>query len=285
MNEMEGYRQLDLHEIHDRILDVMTFLHEFCEKNHIRYYVAYGSLIGAIRHKGFIPWDDDFDIQMPREDYIRFQKLFKEQCGNNSRYKLCTRANTQNYYFGIGRFCDQSFRYVTSIKTIEKFEQGIFVDIYPLDRYGNTVKQAEKLKHKARAYNTNYTIYVNKKSSSSNKLVQICKVGLHYIMHMMYGEKYSERIDDKIYQYIKVHTTESDRYIGVVCWDQKVVTYDKSWFEKRILADFEDRKFWIPKEYDAVLRASYGDYMTLPPEEQRVMTHDYKIYEKIKDQS
>lgn len=276
-------KELNLNEIHERITDLMLFFHNFCEEYNLRYYVAYGSLIGAIRHKGFIPWDDDFDIQMPREDFTKMLSIFKDKYEKDKRYKMCSRSNTLNYYYGIPRLCDQRFVFKSTNSNIEETEMGIFIDIYPLDNYGNTFKEADKLKRKARFLNTMYTIYINKKSASKSKPVKIARALIHKFLHVLYGSHFNKKIDNKIYNNIKKKTHSSDKYIGVICWDYKTVPYEKSWFEKRILADFEDKKFWIPAEYDKVLRKSYGDYMKLPPEDQRVATHYYKIYEKIEE--
>lgn len=280
---MSAGRELNLEEIHEKICELMVFFHDFCEKHHLRYYLSYGSLIGAIRHKGFIPWDDDFDVQMPREDFLNFLEMFEKEYGSSRIYKVCTRANTSNYYFGIPRLCDQRFKYVTQIEALEPFEQGIFIDIYPLDNYGNTLEEAGRLKKQARMINRDFTIYVNRRSASS-KWKTPFKMITHKLLHMKYGDCFPQKVDRMIYDKIKSQTSDKDRYIGVICWEQKVVAYEREWFAKRILVDFEKYQFWVPEKYDEILKKSYGNYMELPPEDQRVMTHNYKIYEKTESE-
>ena len=95
-------QDLTLEEIHREILNMMDYIHKLCEENGITYYVGFGSLIGAIRHNGFIPWDDDFDIMMPRADVEKFKEIFLKT--GHPYYRLCDRKNTKNYYYGIPRF-------------------------------------------------------------------------------------------------------------------------------------------------------------------------------------
>lgn len=283
MNSNELGRELSLNEIHEKICNLMSIFHEFCEKHHLTYYISYGTLIGAIRHKGFIPWDDDFDVQMPREDFNMFLKLFQDEYANSTIYKLCTRANTKNYYYGIPRLCDQRYKYVCTDKSVQPFDLGIFIDIYPLDNFCNSCDEALKLVKQVSRANNEFAIYINK-SSSSNKLKTPIKILCHYFLRIKYGQNYPQKIDNMIYEKIKKHTNEKNKYIGLVCWTNKAVTYERQWFEKRVLVDFEKHKFWAPEKYDEVLRITYGDYMILPPEEKRVMTHDYKIFERKKSE-
>ena len=282
MEKNEG-RELDLEEIHEKICDLMCMFHDFCEKHQLRYYLAYGTLIGAIRHKGFIPWDDDFDVQMPREDFIKFVSLFKKEYADSKIYKLCSRANTENYYFGIPRLCDQRFKYVTTKTTILPFDLGVFIDIYPLDNYGDTREEAARLKKQARQLNAKYSVYINKTSSSS-KLKTPLRAVCHKLLHIRYGKDFPQKIDSMIYENIKKQTSDKNKYIGVICWDSGTVSYEREWFKNRVLVDFENHKFWAPEKYDEVLRITYGDYMIPPPEEKRVMTHDYKIFERNKSE-
>ena len=96
-------RKLNLQEIHEVTLDVMDRIHRICEENDIRYTLMFGTLIGALRHQGFIPWDDDFDICMLREDYNRFCEITGWEKG---RYRLANRLLTKDYYYGISRYYD-----------------------------------------------------------------------------------------------------------------------------------------------------------------------------------
>ena len=270
-------RELTLQEIHRETLEMMDFIHRTCEENGIRYNLAYGTLIGAIRHNGFIPWDDDFDIQMTRENAEKFRQVM--QGINHPYYRLCDRRNTENYYYGIPRFSDSRFRYVTTKKGIRQFDNGLFIDIYPLDNFGNTYEEAKRLKRKIVRVNTLYDIWVNGDNARGGA-VALAQGIIHAAVRMIYGNRYSERIDDKVLGIIRRNTSDSDRQIGEVCWDPQIVPYRREWFGELEKHAFEDREYWIPKAYDALLREEYGDYMQLPPEEKRTAQHDYRILQE-----
>lgn len=273
-------KKLTLNEIHVRTLEIMDFIHNFCEQNNIKYVLGYGTLLGAIRHKGFIPWDDDFDIQMPRSDFNKFCELFqKEKCGY---FKLVCRANDKGYTNGIPRVFDNRFIYesVGEKKTgVVISNMGIFIDIYPFDNFGNDKACAHRLTKMIKRINFLYTIYVNK-YSVGNVARKIIRSVVHYILRAIYGTHYNEKVDEKIYKIIKKHTDVSDKFVGQATWEVGENQFDKSWFSDRLLAPYEDRMYWIPKDYDNILRKSYGDYMILPPESQRRSYHGYNIYLK-----
>ena len=276
---MNDYKELSLQEIHLATLNVMDYIHQFCEDNHIRYFLAYGTLIGAVRHKGFIPWDDDFDIIMLREDYDKFNRLMEIE--NNQVFQLVSRKNNKRYANGIPRVIDTRYLLIPTdlLGRQEDPQLGVFIDVYPFDYFGNNADEANRVMRRIKFENTLYSVYVNRRTNKSlfHKMI---RCGLHYFLRVIYGKKYNEKIDDKITGIIKKKTGEDDRYLGQVTWEPSKNQFSKEWFVERQLMQFEDRYYWGPSKYDDILKVSYGDYMKLPPEEKRHPYHNYKIVQK-----
>ena len=134
--------ELSLAEIQNKSLEVLIKFDELCAQNDFKYWLTYGTLIGAIRHDGFIPWDDDIDVMMPRDDFNRFIKFAIEHEEDLYPFKIHNRANTKNYWYGIPRFSNMKYKYIVEDNYEKPFDIGVFIDIYPLDNYGNTKKEA-----------------------------------------------------------------------------------------------------------------------------------------------
>lgn len=127
---------LELSEIHQVTIGVVKKIIDICKNQNIKYFVMYGSLIGAVRHKGFIPWDDDFDIIMLRPEYERFMNYCYTHKEELKPYQLINRYTNENYPFNISRFCDCRYEMIRDDGE-ENAGMGIFVDIYPFDGLGN----------------------------------------------------------------------------------------------------------------------------------------------------
>ena len=142
-------KELTLREIQLGELGVLKKLKEICEDQGLRYFLFFGTLLGAIRHKGFIPWDDDVDVGMPREDYEKLLGYFRENSDALLPFRLMHFSTNENYIYPIARICDT--RYQVDYSETKEYGLGLFIDIYPFDGWGDTEEDGERIYRQAAA--------------------------------------------------------------------------------------------------------------------------------------
>jgi len=270
---------LNLEEIQKHSVEILYALDEICRQEGIKYFLAYGTLLGAVRHNGFIPWDDDIDVQMPREDYDRFE----EYCINHSEelypLALFSQKTVSNYPYVIDRLCDT--RYSIRRDDYEDCGMGLFVDIYPLDGMGNTINEAVSIERRVHPLSSMFC-------QSSKKYIRIgrtrkkWKIIAKYLTFNYSKIKGKSYFGEKIDAISKEHNYDDSEYVGCVVWRTygKRDIYRKEWMDELIEHKFEDKMLMIPKHYDSILSQIYGDYMTMPPAEKRNPHHFYKAYKR-----
>lgn len=252
--------EISLEERKQIQLKMLIEIDEFCRKNKIRYTLAYGTLIGAIRHKGFIPWDDDVDIMMPLPDLIRFKKQFssKTMC-------YCDVDIEKKYQFAFSRIANtETFNKEGLISKT----YGICIDLYPVLGLPDTIPKVNNFFIKAR-------IELERRL----KIIQLRKriIKVLPLMSIPYFNKAMKRFRDFMFQYPYEGSKLYFTYGGPI--DMRNV-FDFDLFEEMIEVTFEGHTFLAISKFDNFLRQYYGDYMRLPPEEQRVPYHGGKYYWK-----
>lgn len=266
MNKVE----LSLEQIQERILGVLIYLDEICRENGITYYLSGGTMLGAVREKGFIPWDDDADIMLPREDYMRLIGLLQKK--QDPRFKLCCSLyNDDDYPYGY------LYDTMTEVKNtyVADSTVGLGVDIFPMDGLPESM-----LLTKLHYYRI-WGLWALLRSTSRetfrpNERNRILKQILKSFAVRIGGNKIAKRLDAVAGK----RKYNSSKYIGVAImqnymWKERV---PRKAFKHVKKIPFETEQFPVPTGYDEYLSSIYGDYMTPPDGSARKPHHNRKVY-------
>lgn len=259
-----------LQELKQIELEIMKCIHDFCIKNEIEYNLAFGSLIGAVRHNGFIPWDDDIDICMLRSDYQRFRKEFPTYAKNHGLY-VAANDTSPLYLRAMAKVCDER---TLLVEPEYQFSEpiGVFVDVFPVD--GTPDNKILRYLHIKRIRLLTLCFFAGLKKDEYFTEKRISKKVLRTISKII-GLKRIEKMIEASSSKYKAKPT--GYVIASAAW---LRSYRFSDLRPVHLAKFEDAEFFIPDNYDSMLRKAYGDYMKLPPEEQRIPHHVMNTYWK-----
>lgn len=267
--------ELTLREIQLGELEILKQFKRICEEQNLQYYLFYGTLLGAVRHGGFIPWDDDVDVAMPRNDYEKFIAYCKENTENLKPLELLHYSTNSEYIYPIARLNDT--RYTTVYKNVDDYGLGLFIDIYPFDGCGNSEEEA---------YNYLTSIHRSKlfiASAGTNHFEKSRKRGFINNLKKLLGYLWAHAVGanaliSKLDSYVQSKTIDNCNYVACCVWTAEKNYYSKDILKEQTVAYFENESFFIPKYFDAVLKHDYGDYLKLPDEDDRIPHHEYQTY-------
>jgi len=267
----------DISEIQQMELGIMEYIHEVCQKIGVKYFLAYGSLIGAVRHQGFIPWDDDMDICMLRDDYEKLQDYMIAH--PDERYELMSYKNNVNYVYPFMKVQDNHTYLVEEDVRIDS-DMGIYVDIFPVDGYEDDQAFKDKMTKiiKKRQLSCYTFKGITNTKSLVNSIIRYISVIIFYFTNT---NKYVSQIDE-LAKSRKVEDYELVDY--VVYKDMNKPVWKREWLEQVEAGSFEGKEFMIPKHYHEILTSDYGNYMQLPPVEQQVSHHNFKLWKITENQ-
>ena len=265
-----GLKRLTGDEFKACLVQELSWFNNFCKENNIRYYLFFGTLIGAARHKGFIPWDDDIDIIVPRNDYKRLISIFK----NDGRYKLMCRELISEYEFPFAKLIDSNTLLIQNYGYHEKVDLGAYIDVFVLDGLPDDEKEAMKHIALAKKMVRKWSVTYRRIIRGRQTIVKDCLRYLWYLPNHIRGYKYYlnelERIGN-------MYPVKEGGKVANLTYPIVTGLYHMEDFET-IDGEFEGHSFCIPKGYDRLLTTTYGNWRQLPPVEKRISIHEFDCY-------
>lgn len=251
------------------LIDLLVEFDRVCRKYSLRYWLSFGGLLGIVRHQGFIPWDDDLDVCMPREDYEKLKTIKSEF---STPYFLQIPFDDNEYIFSWIKLRNSNTTAVSKNCRYLNFNQGCFLDVFPVDNcdFKDVESNYNKIKKLLITNGTTIRRTLPKPTPEDLKRFQ------------EYPYEYPKTVFEKIESIAQSHNSEQcDLCIVAVCtmynWDK--FTFEKKDFEELIDVDFYGHKISIPKNYDAILRRTYNDYLIFPPIENRGVRHSDIVFD------
>lgn len=265
-------KKMQTKELQQIELKILISFDKICRENGIKYSLGAGTMIGAVRHKGFIPWDDDIDVFMVREEYDRFVNIIRKKCGMlQGGYKVLLPEADGYPYPYIKIINTHTILYE---KDTNREKIGVYIDVFPVDYCAQTQKEALKI---VKAQKRLFTIFCRDKyRHESNNLYYLLK-NLYLFFFKLFH--FNINIERRLLQRMNEFSHNKPMpYSGTLVWatSEKDV-YPTEYFESYTEMKFENYSFMIFSQYDAILKHRYGNYMELPPKKKRV-GHEPEAY-------
>lgn len=267
-------RKMTNEEVRNIQIDILDVVSSFCDDNHIKYWIDSGTLLGAVRHKGYIPWDDDIDIGMLRPDFDKFMIAFN--ANRNDKYKFVSGEITDDFNAAHGKVLDTST--ILYEPDINGFKLAVNIDVFVYDNAPDDDKLVKKMFDKRDFYRflSEYR-YLGRINENNTFAQRIIKRVFFFFLHLFPKDHFVKKMARNARRYQNVRTPRIGNFTA---YSRTVCRVDA--FDNTIPMEFEGKVYQAPKGWDDMLKAMFGDYMTLPPVEKRI-PHSYVAFVKDKE--
>lgn len=266
---MEDNKEVDLKQLQKKCLEITLVFKDFCERHGLLFYLCGGGCIGAIRHKGFIPWDDDIDVFMPREDYEKMCKLWVEEM-DQGKYRL-SRSDSEHFERSqLTAITDEDTTFIKERQMDLEVAHGVRLEVLPLDGC-----PSGRFKRKMQLFwGLVYQIYINQEApTSKGRLLEWIGRAMLFVVP---GWKRRYRMARLAERKMSKYPIDECDHITELCvrYHYMVNEYPKEIFASAVYKEFEGEMLPLPVGYDTYLHMAFGDYMKLPPVESQKPSHD-----------
>ncbi len=268
---MENFDYLP--KLHNCQLIIAREIKRICDENNIKYFIIAGTLLGAVRHGGFIPWDDDMDIGMLREDYEKFLKIAKKDLGDD--FFLQTPETDKSYGLNFAKVLLKGTMLMEESTASNNAKKGIFVDIFPFDVAPES--EADRENHNKKTYFYRRLLLAKRNYNIAGKKEYVKRI-VYFILKIMSvffsHDGLVKKLDSEITRYNNQKTEDIVNIGGA--YGYKKETIKANWVRETVEIPFEDMTISAPIDYIKYLETFYGDYMTPPPEDKRYNRHSVR---------
>lgn len=260
-----------LKKVQDVELSILDDFIEICEKNNLKYFAVSGTALGAVRHNGLIPWDDDIDIGILRKDFDKFVEVAKKEYSD--KYDIVTAGMYEDSAIFNVHWSKKGTVFANEESSGRTYPSGIFLDIFPFDNAADDDKKMHQQGKRAWIWQKLLTLYINPKptlhfSNFKNNIITFICIIIHFFLVIL--RITPKKCFNKAMKYLRMYDDEKTSRVAFFCGTKPFTTiHAVKDLENLVETTFNGRKMYLANNYDEVLTNLYGDYMQLPPIEKR----------------